>query len=165
MINWPGDPRSGISLRELMDQMVSEALVVPSQQRRTGGQTSQGGLTPPVNVYETDADLMVIVPLPGASPNDIEIQLLGSQLSIRTTARRDVPHGDVGPQGGATGEGDRQRRHYLHEFQIGPYARTLELPYNVDANRVQTSYEHGLLSLRFPRPETNIPRRISLQGS
>ena len=161
------DPRSGVSLRDMMDRLFNEAFVVP-QSRGGGGaqqQAAQGAQTPPVNMYETDNDLMVILPLPGASPNDIEVQLLGTQLTVRTQARRDVPHGEVGPQGGAPGEGDRSRRYLLHEFQIGPYARTVELPYTVEADRVQTSFEHGLLSLRFPCPEAKVPRRIEIKSS
>ena len=159
------DPRSGLPLRDMMDRLFSEAFIMPRERGGTAQQAPAGAQTPPVNMYETESNLLVIIPLPGVSPNDIQIELMGTQLSVRTEARRDVPHGDVGPKGGDAGPGDRGRRHYLHEFQIGPYARTLELPYAVDADKVQSSYEHGILSLRFPYPESKVPRRITLQGS
>jgi len=170
------DPFSGIPLREMLDQLFTDA-VLPAR-RSTSNQA--GVITPPVNVYETDADVMVVMPLPGVSPNDIEVELLGTQLSVRTHARRDVPHGTAGPAGGSTsstptvhtsdssgrGESDGEpagRRYFLHEFQIGPYERTVELPRPVDADRVQSSYEHGLLSLRLPCRDADRPRRISVQ--
>jgi HSP20 family protein len=115
-------------------------------------------------MYETDQDLMVVLPLPGVSPNDIQVDVLGTELTIRTEARRDVPHGEVGPQGGDSGPGDRDRRWYAHEFEIGPYQRQVALPYSVEADRVHATYEHGLLSLRFPRPQAKQPQRISIQG-
>src|ERR687885_2927136 len=119
-------------------------------------------------MYETDTDLVVVVPLPGVNPNEIEVVLLGRQLTIRTPSRRDVPHKDIGVQqrhrGHAADAPGSSRHYYLHEFQIGPYARTIELPYDVEADRVQTSYEHGLLALRFPRPEGLVPHRIALQS-
>ncbi len=164
------DPRSGMPLREMMDRLLSDAFILPreramSGQRQGQGPTEavQGAMTPPVNMYETDTDLMIILPLPGVSPNDIQVELLGTQLTIRTEARRDEPHPEVGPQGGAAGGGQPRQRWYMHEFQIGPYHRMLELPYPVDADRIQANYEHGLLSLRCPCPEAKMPRRISLQ--
>jgi HSP20 family protein len=179
MMNRPfPDPLSGVPLREMLDQLFTDA-VLPS--RRRAAASGQATLTPPVNMYETNAEVVVIVPLPGVSPNDIEVDLLGTQLTIRTTARRDVTHGDVGSSGGSAsstgqltsdsgqaraqgGSASGQHRYYLHEFHIGPYERQLELPREVDADKVQSSYEHGLLSLRFPCRDAQRPRRINLQS-
>jgi HSP20 family protein len=161
------DPRSGMPLREMMDRLFSDAFVMPRERgtSQQGQEAPEGTLTPPVNMYETDADLMVVIPMPGVSPNDIQVDLLGRQLTVHADVRRDEPHPDVGPQGGAPGPGESQLRHrwYLHEFQIGPYHRVIELPYNVDADSIQASYEHGLLSLRIPCPKAQVPRRITLQ--
>jgi len=161
------EPRSGVPLRDLMDQLFSEA-VLPSRRQR--GSSSESVQTPPVNMYETDADLMVVVPLPGMSPNDIDVEVMGNQLTIRTNARRDVPHPEAGPEGGSTSDGGgasggQERRYYMHEFQIGPHHRTIELPREVNIDQVHSSYEHGLLSLRFPRRQAERPRRINLQSS
>ena len=168
MMNYPfGDPRSGVSLREMMDRLFADAFIMPRERGvgGQGGQATQNAQTPPANMYETASDLMVVIPMPGISPNDIEVELIGTQLSVRSGARRDIPHGEVGPKGGDTSDqGDRNRAWYLHEFQIGPYARTIELPYIVNADQVHANYEHGLLSLRFPRPEADRPRKIQLQG-
>ncbi|SRR5579884_216861 len=171
------DPFTGIPLREMLDQLFADA-VLPSRRRMA----SEGGgtLTPPVNMYETDADVVVVVPMPGMSPNDIEVELLGTQLTIRTPVRRDVPHGTAGSSGGSASstpsihttdskpvtprDGAEGHRYYLHEFQMGPYERTLELPREVDADRAQSTYVHGLLTLRFPCRQADRPRRISLQA-
>ncbi len=174
------DPFPSIPLREMIDQLFTDA-VLPARRRLMS--RSDGVLTPPVNVYETAADLIVVMPLPGMSPNDIEVDLLGTQLTVRANVRRDIPHGTAGSQGGSTdptpsvhsadsrprhdpnGDPEEGHRYYLHEFQIGPYERTIELPRAVDADRVQSSYVHGLLTLRFARREAEQPRRISLQSS
>jgi HSP20 family protein len=154
-----------MSLREMMDQLLSEAFIMPRPRAGSGAaaQAAPGGLTPPVNMYETSEELVVVLPVPGASPNDIQVDLLGTQLSIRTTARRDEPHPNVGGAGGAPGPGEQRRHDYLHEFQIGPYARTIELPYAVNADQARSQYEHGILVLRFPCPQANVPRRIAVQ--
>jgi HSP20 family protein len=161
------DPRSGLPLREMMDRLFSEAFIMPRDRAASGPgrETVAGTMTPPVNMYETDADLIVVIPMPGVSPNDVQVDLLGTQLTVRTEVRRDEPHPAAGSQGGAAGPGDGQHRHrwYQHEFQIGPYHRVVELPYSVDGDGIQASYEHGLLTLRIPCPKAQVPRRITLQ--
>jgi HSP20 family protein len=161
------DPRSGLPLREMMDRLFSEAFVMPRERvsGRPGRESAAGTMTPPVNMYETDADVIVVIPMPGVSPHDVQVDLLGTQLTVRADVRRDEPHPSVGSQGGAAGPGEGQFRHrwHLHEFQIGPYHRVVELPYNVDADDIQATYEHGLLTLRIPCPKAQTPRRIPLQ--
>src|SRR5215204_4772580 len=136
------DPFMGVPLREMMEQMFNDARVMSSRGR--GSQQSQrgdgGAMEAPVNMYESKTNLIVVLPLPGVSPNDIQVDVLGTQLHVRTEARRDEPHEDAGPDGGATGSGDRGRRSLQHEFRIGPYERTVELPYNVDADRTDATY-------------------------
>jgi HSP20 family protein len=156
------DLYAGVPLRDMMEQLLSEARVM-SRSRARGQE--EAPLEAPVNMYETDTDLMVVLPLPGISPNDIEVEVLGTQLHVRTHARRDEPRAETGPQGGGTGQPMRRHRWLLHEFRIGPYERTVELPYPVDPDRCDATYEHGLLALRFPRPAAERPRRITLGGA
>src|SRR3954470_10091978 len=123
------DPRSGRPLREMMDRLFSDAFVLPRGRAASTPRSDApaGTMTPPVNMYETDADLLVIVPMPGVSPQEIQVDLLETRLTVHTAARRDEPHPDAGRAGGAAGPGDEQHRHhwYQHEFQIGPYHRVV----------------------------------------
>ena len=45
----------------------------------------------PRQQYETDADLLVIIPMP-VSPQEIQVDLLDKRLTVHTVARRDEPH-------------------------------------------------------------------------
>ena len=44
-------------------------------------------------------------------------------------------------------------------------ARALQLPTDVDGDRIQASYEHGLLRIAIPKAETARPRRIEIAGT
>ncbi|HWP29174.1 MAG TPA: Hsp20/alpha crystallin family protein [Chloroflexota bacterium] len=155
------ETRAGLPLRELINRLFDEAFVWPWM-RGPGAAALDGVQVPPVNMYATGTDLVVIVPLPGVSPRDIQVELLGTRLTVRAEVRRDEPGG--APEAATVAPG-RERRWYLHEFQIGPYYRAIDLPYPVDADRIQTSYEHGLLALRCPFAPSRAPRRIPLQVS
>lgn len=65
----------------------------------------------PVNMYETDSATVVVAPLPGVMPDDIEIVIEGGQLTLRAEMRTSAP-----------------KDYVLHEWSYGPYERTLDLP-------------------------------------
>ncbi|HLI27843.1 MAG TPA: Hsp20/alpha crystallin family protein [Chloroflexota bacterium] len=157
-----GDLYTGVPLRDLVEHLFSEARVMS---RAAEPHMAAAPVGAPVNMYETDSDLLVVLPLPGVSPNDIEVEVRGTQLQVRTTTRRDEPQVATPDAPGAAPAEPRRHRWLRHEFRLGPYERTVELPYPVDPDRCDATYEHGLLALRFPRPATQRPRRIALESA
>ena len=65
----------------------------------------------PVNVYETGSAVVVVAPLPGVMPDDIEVEIQGNQLTLKAEMRSSAP-----------------KDYILHEWSYGPYERTVELP-------------------------------------
>ena len=61
--------------------------------------------------------------------------------------------GDVAPE----------RLHRV-ERAAGRFVRTIDLPAEVDADRVEAQYRNGLLTLTLPRAETAKPRRVTVQA-
>lgn len=84
----------------------------------------------PVNVWETDDALMVVAPLPGVMPDDIEIRLEEEHLTIRCEERSEAP-----------------KDYILHEWTYGPYERTLDLPGGIQGALV-ASLGNGQLAIR-----------------
>ena len=64
----------------------------------------------PVNMYESDAAVVVVVPLPGVMPDNIDVVLSGRQLRISASMRSPAP-----------------KDYLLHEWHYGPFERTVEL--------------------------------------
>jgi HSP20 family protein len=90
----------------------------------------------PVNVYETDDDLVVVAPMPGVEADNIDIEIHGMTLTLRATLR---------------GQGQQDRRYLVHEWTYGPYARSIDLPHEVDASRANASHGNGVLVLTLPK--------------
>lgn len=112
----PGQPVSGesVSLIETADD-------------------SSGAQRIPVNVYETDNAVVVVAPMPGVMPDDVEIAVEGQRLSIRAELRTDAP-----------------KRYLVHEWEYGAYERTVELP--IDApGPVTASLGNGQLAVSLRR--------------
>lgn len=103
----------------------------------------------PVNLFDNERELMVVTPMPGVGPEDISIDVTDDgHLTLRAAQH---------------GEGQERIEYIAREWSYGPYERTLQLPYPVDALRANVSYGNGVLSITFPRAETMAPGRILVE--
>ena len=101
----------------------------------------------PINIYETEEDVVVVAPMPGVEPEDIDIQMQGSRLTLRAALR---------------GPGQQDRRYLLHEWTYGPYERSVDLPVQVDTQGAHASHGNGVLVLSLPKASSSRTVRVSL---
>lgn len=103
---------------------------------------------PPVNVWIGKEAVIVRADLPGASPDAFDVSLEDSTLTLSGK----VPEESLG-EGVTTLRRERVR---------GEFRRVLELPVRVDAEKIQASYRDGVLEIRLPRLEKDLPRKIKV---
>jgi len=109
------------------------------------------GAEPALDVTTTNDELVVKASLPGWKPEDVEITLTGSTLTISGEMKE---------------EGRREDESWiLNEIRRASFSRTLELPEGLLGNKATASYEHGLLTLRIPKAEEVKPRQIKITAS
>jgi HSP20 family protein len=106
---------------------------------------------PAVDVSEDERAVTYRVDVPGLGPKDVEIEVLGDQLSIRGTRREERAEGDRG----------RQRR----ERFVGSFARTVTLPPYADGEKAEASYDKGVLTVTAPKVPGRGPRRVAVKTS
>ena len=103
----------------------------------------------PVNMFDNERELMVVAPMPGVGPEDITIDVTDDgHLTLRAAQH---------------GEGQERISYLTREWSYGPYERTIELPYAVDAMRANVSYGNGVLAITFPRAESTSGGRILVE--
>ena len=103
----------------------------------------------PLDVRETDEEIVVTASLPGVAPEDIEVTIEDRVLSIRTES---------------AAEDESENGSYLvRERRTGSYRRALRLPASVDAEKVDSGYEHGVLTITLPKREEAQARRIEVK--
>ncbi len=106
---------------------------------------------PPMNVWTNEEGAVVTVEVPGVNPEQLEIAVVGDTLTLRgKRLADDLP------------EGARYQRR--ERFQ-GEFARSLQLPFTIDAERVEAQYENGILTITLPRAEADKPKRITVQAA
>lgn len=103
---------------------------------------------PAVNVWTSENGAVVRAEIPGVAPEDVDISLVNDTLTLR---------GSRNPEELKEGESrHRQERGY------GQFTRSLQLPFGVNADRVQAKFRNGVLQITLPRAEAEKPRRISV---
>ena len=128
-----------VPLRDVMARLFEDSIV--PQGGLVGGSAAIA-----MDVYADDDNYVVEVAVPGLSPDAVNVSALKNQVTISG----EYP---AAPEG----------RQYLFRERVGGrFERTLTLPTDVDADKAQAHYEHGLLRLTMPKAESTKPRRIAL---
>jgi len=119
-------------------------------QRVSGSTAARGGVFPPVNLYETSDGYVLTAEVPGLKSDEIEVTVEHDRLTL--AGERRVEH----PQEASLHRAERR---------AGSFRRTLQLPGEVDADKVEASYRNGLLRVRIPKAAEHQPRRINVGAS
>ena len=105
---------------------------------------------PLTNLYE-DKDAVYLEALaPGVDAATLELSVVGNTLRISGEKRRVA--GDVKPEA-----------FHRSERATGKFVRHLQLPVEVDENKVHADYRDGLLIVTLPKAEKAKPKQIAVQ--
>jgi len=131
-----------LTLREAMSRLLEDSFVA-------GGTASAPSMQMPLDVYETGDALTVRASLPGVAPDDIDITVTGDTLTLRAELRDKATAG-------------AEARYHQREHRYGSVARSLTLPVEVQPDKVDASFEHGVLTLTMPKAARLQPRSIKI---
>lgn len=107
----------------------------------------EGGV--PVDVYQTDDEVVVKATTPGLKPEDINISITGDTLCIR---------GEVKEEREEEGQ-----QYHIRERREGSFSRSFTLPTRVDADKAKAEFENGVLTLTLPKVEDVKPKTITVK--
>ena len=123
--------------------------------RGWGMPVAAGGFaSPKVDVAETEKGLEVSAELPGIDQKDIQLDLAEGILTIKAEHEEKKE------------EKDEKKHYHLVERSHGSYLRRLAIPFEPDADKVQASFEKGVLKVMVPRSkaaEKNV-KKIKING-
>lgn len=128
--------------REVDRALESAGLAVP------GFLTREPRAYPPLNVWDAGEALCVEAEIPGVKKDDIEVLAVGNELTIK--GRRETPNGG-------------KLCYHRRECGTGEFTRTVTLPVEVNAEKIEAVLDHGVLTLRLPKAETAMPKRIQVK--
>jgi HSP20 family protein len=141
------DPtRELLSLRDAVDRLMEESFVLPSmigEIRRDGRAWG-----PAVDMFETDDHLVVKASMPGIKPENLEVTVKGEVLTIKGEIKEE--------------QEKKEGQYYYHERRQGTFSRSLTLPFPIQSEKAEATFEDGVLLLRLPRAEATRPHPIKV---
>jgi len=108
------------------------------------GEQAPSKLRLPLNVVANDQAFTLTAYVPGVNPDQVEITFEGEELTIRG----EFP----------AVEGEFVKRELYH----GPFERRVTFNVPVNADAIEATYEHGVLTLRVPKAEAVRPKQIKV---
>jgi HSP20 family protein len=106
-------------------------------------------LRPAVDVHEDDARYTVSVELPGSKKEDVTVELEGDVLTIRGEKKSER-------------EEKKERAHYV-ERRFGSFSRSFSLPQDALAEKIDASFQEGVLTLTIPKGGKAKPKTIAIK--
>lgn len=103
----------------------------------------------PMDVIEEPDKIVVNATMPGVKPEDIQVTIEDSTLTIKGQTKMEREQ--------------REENYLMRERRTGSFYRSLRLPESVDTERADTRYEHGVLTLSFPKVESKRARRLEIK--
>jgi len=139
---WYGDPWPDLGeLRRRMDEVFD---------RFPAGTATHAGVFPPVNLFEAGDAYVLTAELPGLRAEDIDVSVERDRVTLRGERRIEYP---------------KDASLHRAERRGGAFRRTVQLPVELDGEKVEAIYRNGVLTLRIPKAAEHQPRRINVQSS
>ena len=131
-------------LRDAMNRLIEESFIGPRFELWTGRVF-------PVDIYETEDKLQYVfkASLPGVKPEELEITAEGGTLTVRVVKKQE--------------EKIEKGSFLRHERFEGEMSRTIVLPSLIEAEKVEATFEHGVLTLTIPKAEAVKPKQITVR--
>lgn len=113
-----------------------------------GGDGQQMGI--PLDVYETDTEVVVKAEVPGIKKEDIEINFQDNMLTIRGQSKEES---EVKEEG-----------YYRKELRTGSFFRAVRLPAEVKQDEIKATCDNGVCTIRAPKAvEEKVGRKIDIE--
>lgn len=144
--------------KSFFDKLTGSARVEQAQQAAAPAPTGdaaadeaaegeEGQLT--IDVYQTEGDIVIKSTVAGVSPDDLDITVTGDMVTIRGERQPD--------------EEIPQENYYYQECYWGPFSRSVILPVDVDADRIDAAMKNGVLTIRLPKIEKEKTRKLKVR--
>ncbi len=108
---------------------------------------------PDVDIVETPTGITLYADMPGAAPEDISVNFERGTLTVTAKVTNRV-----------RSEGQTTVNHLLREYGVGDYQRVFQVSENIDATKIEATYNDGVLLLQLPKVEAAKPRKIQIKG-
>jgi HSP20 family protein len=106
-------------------------------------------LSPRMDMYEEEKEVIVKAELPGIRKKDMDIRLDGDVLTIKAEKKEEKE--------------TKEDTYHARERRFGRYVRHITLPARIDAEKVTATLKKGLLVVKMPKAEDSEAKQIEIK--
>jgi HSP20 family protein len=136
-------PSEFVSLRDAMDRLFEDSIIRPFN-GFTAAATSF-----PVELSELKEKFVLKASLPGMKPEDITIEATPEEVVIKGELKESTELKDV--------------EFLRKELRYGKVQRGFTLPLAIDPNKVEATFEHGVVTITLPKGDFVKPKTITIK--
>lgn len=103
---------------------------------------------PALNLWTSENGAIVQSEIPGIDPKEIDISLVNDTLTIKGSRNPDTL--------------PEEHRCHRQERGCGQFTRSLQLPFDIQVDKVEARFSNGVLQIALPRAEADKPRKIGV---
>ncbi len=113
-------------------------------------QLAAGSFVPAVDIYEDEHNLVLKLEVPGVNEDDLNVSLENNLLTVSGERKFEKE--------------EKEENFHRIERRYGSFARTFRLPSTVDAEKVEASYDKGLLKITIGKRAEAKPKQIKVSN-
>ncbi len=113
------------------------------------GEEQEGQLT--VDVFQDDENIVIQSTIAGVSPEDLDVSITNDMVAIRGERRQQY---DVDPED-----------YFYQECYWGTFSRSIILPVEIDADRADAKIKNGILTIRIPKANAAVTRKLKVKST
>ena len=136
IIRW-SPTRELVRLSDAMDRMMDDVWA----------RTSAHLYRLPIDVYTTPSEIVLTANVPGLKPDEVQITMEGDTLTVNGEFKPPMENVD----------------YIFQERPFGKFSRTLTINVPVDADKIEATFENGVLIIVLPKAEAAKPKVIKVE--
>ena len=106
---------------------------------------------PAVDIEDRDNEVIVSAELPGLDKKDFDVEVEADRLILRGEKK--------------ASKEKKEGNYFYSETSYGSFHRVIPLPAEVDRDKADATYKHGVLTVTLPKTEEAKGRRIAVKVS
>lgn len=109
---------------------------------------SEGQLT--IDVYQTETEIVIKSTIAGVKPEDLDVSISNDMLTIKGDRKNE--------------EVVEDNNYYYRECYWGSFSRSVVLPMDVLAEKIDAMLKNGILTIRLPKADVTKTKKIQVRG-
>ncbi|MFX1266310.1 MAG: Hsp20/alpha crystallin family protein [Promethearchaeota archaeon] len=111
--------------------------------------TQEREWSPAIEVFEKEDKYVVKAEIPGLKEEDVEISVNDDVLTLKGEKKTEY---EV-----------KEEEYHWSERTYGSFLRTIRLPSNVEAEKIEAEYENGMMEITLPKMAEVKPKKIMVK--